>query len=254
MDASGPSRSDLLAQYQAATDDEILGLLDQGPGEFTDLARHLLLDEARRRGLAAPGSFGYEHTEETAGSGPEAGGAIERLGSWLWSALAWYLIPLRAVGADRGFALTTLAAGVALVGMYGGLVAAGLMGVLFLWPVYFVVFGCHVGIHAWIANRRPSPDRRTTRAIIASHVAFLAALLLQSDPGEGPGWLVVSLFAARATGSQQARLDWSGAVYDGMLLILPILSYVVLSNVRPRVNPWDPSTVPPSGSMPPAAP
>jgi hypothetical protein len=93
--------------------------------------------------------------------------------------------------------LTALAIVVALAGVYvRGLTAALTAGAwtLFVWgPALFVLFWCHVGIHAWIANRTQPPDRRTLFTIMASHAAFLTSFLLQYlqyDEGGRQGWLI----------------------------------------------------------------
>ena len=140
---------------------------------------------------------------------------------------------------ERGFGLTTLAVGVALVGTFGRFFAAG-WGFLILFPVYFAVFWSHLGIHAWIANRTPPPDRQTIWTILASHVAFLAALWLQADVGDGHSWLVIFVLAGRQPGSQEARPpEWAESLdilYELALFIPLALSYVALWTFRPRTR------------------
>ena len=57
MDSTGPTAAELVAQYRAATDEELRQLVSQGPLTFSELAWRLLVTEVQQRALPGLGSL-----------------------------------------------------------------------------------------------------------------------------------------------------------------------------------------------------
>jgi hypothetical protein len=137
-------------------------------------------------------------------------------------------------GEQRAVVFTVLGVCVALTG-------ALLSFYQFAWlrlalsPMYCAVVASHIVIHVWIANRAAPPDRRTICIIIASHVGLLAAVLLQYDVINPPGWIVIDELVGHHPITPAWLRGREGVGYDFALFVPVLLSYLLLWCLRPRL-------------------
>jgi hypothetical protein len=108
---------------------------------------------------------------------------------------------------------------------------------LVLSPVYFVVACSHIVIHIWVAYRTKPPSRWTISIIMASHLALIAAFLLQYDAGNPPGFILVDELIGYTITPGWLRgwlRGWQGLGYDLAVFAPTVLCYFLLWRCWPR--------------------